>query len=97
MLLIVIYLGAVALTTWALLDVAQTPAGVDPAGCSKGAWALLAVVPFVGPAAWFLLGTGVGAPGAAPAADRSRGPTTRGVPAARPGRRPGLRATAPRA
>jgi hypothetical protein len=56
-LLIVIYLGAVALTTWALLDVAQTsPEAIQT--LSKGAWALLVVVPFVGPGAWFLLGTG---------------------------------------
>jgi hypothetical protein len=63
-LLIVIYLGAVALTTWALLDVAQTPPeSIRTLG--KGAWALLVVVPYVGPAAWFLVGTGTrsGSPG----------------------------------
>lgn len=56
MLLIAIYLGAVALTTWALLDVAQTPPEAIHS-LSKGAWALLVVVPFVGPGAWFVLGT----------------------------------------
>jgi Phospholipase_D-nuclease N-terminal len=54
--LILIYLGAVALTTWALLDVAQTPAE-SISSLSKGSWALLVVIPYVGPAAWFLLGT----------------------------------------
>ena len=47
------YLGAVALTTWALLDVAQTPPE-SFRSLSKGTWALLVVVPFVGPAAWFV-------------------------------------------
>jgi hypothetical protein len=55
--LILIYLGAVALTTWALLDVAQTPVE-SLRSLTKGTWALLVVVPYVGPAAWFLLGTG---------------------------------------
>ena len=69
-LLILLYLGAVALTTWALLDVGQTPAG-SVRVLPKGAWALLTVVPFAGPLAWFLLGTdasrtlvGGGRPGA---------------------------------
>jgi hypothetical protein len=65
-LLIVTYLGAVALTTWALLDVAQTPPESFRT-LSKGTWALLVVIPYVGPAAWFVLGTG-----AKP--DRSRRP-----------------------
>ena len=51
------YLGAVALTTWALLDVAQTPPE-SFRSLSKGTWGLLVVIPFVGPAAWFVLGTG---------------------------------------
>jgi hypothetical protein len=55
-LLIVTYLGAVALTTWALLDVAQTPPESFRT-LSKGTWALLVVVPYVGPAAWFVTGT----------------------------------------
>jgi hypothetical protein len=54
--LILLYLGAVALTTWALLDVAQTPADQTRA-LAKTSWALVAVLPYVGPAAWFLLGT----------------------------------------
>jgi hypothetical protein len=56
-LLIVTYLGAVALTTWALLDVAQTPPESFRT-LSKATWALLVVIPYVGPAAWFVLGTG---------------------------------------
>jgi len=55
-LLVVMYLGAVALTTWALLDVAQTPPE-SVRTLAKGSWALLVVIPFVGPAAWFALGT----------------------------------------
>ncbi|MFI5099486.1 MAG: PLD nuclease N-terminal domain-containing protein [Actinomycetes bacterium] len=54
--LILLYLGAVALTTWALLDVAQTPAD-QTRTLAKPSWALVAVLPYVGPAAWFLLGT----------------------------------------
>ncbi len=54
--LILLYLGAVALTTWALLDVAQTPAD-QTRTLAKPSWALVAVIPYVGPAAWFLLGT----------------------------------------
>jgi len=56
-LVVAVYLGAVALTTWALLDVAQTPPESIHT-LAKGTWALLVVVPFVGPAAWFVLGTG---------------------------------------
>jgi hypothetical protein len=56
-LLIVTYLGAVALTTWALLDVAQTPPEAFRT-LTKGTWALLVVIPLVGPLAWFALGTG---------------------------------------
>ena len=56
MLLILLYLGAVALTTWALLDVAQTPATATRT-LAKPSWALVAVLPYVGPAAWFLFGT----------------------------------------
>ncbi len=56
MLLILFYLGAVTLTTWALLDVAQTPAA-SVRTLPKGAWALVTVVPLVGPVAWFLFGT----------------------------------------
>jgi hypothetical protein len=56
-LLIVTYLGAVALTTWALLDVAQTPAESFRT-LTKGAWALLVVIPYLGPAAWFVVGSG---------------------------------------
>jgi hypothetical protein len=55
--LILVYLGAVALTTWALLDVAQTPAE-SLRTLTKGTWALLVVLPYVGPVAWFLVGTG---------------------------------------
>ena len=54
--LILLYLGAVALTTWALLDVAQTPA-TSVRRLPKASWALVSVLPYVGPAAWFLLGT----------------------------------------
>ncbi len=56
MLVILFYLGAVALTTWALLDVAQTPA-VSVRSLPKGAWALLALIPYLGPGAWFVFGT----------------------------------------
>lgn len=55
MFLILIYLSAVALTTWALLDVAQTPAA-QVHGLPRATWALITVVPFLGPAAWFVLG-----------------------------------------
>jgi hypothetical protein len=60
--LILTYLGAVALTTWALLDVAQTPAA-QVQTLPRATWALITVVPYLGPAAWFVLGR---LPGPAP-------------------------------
>jgi hypothetical protein len=55
-LLILLYLGAVALTTWALLDVAQPPS-TSIRTLPKAFWALVSVLPYLGPAAWFLFGT----------------------------------------
>jgi hypothetical protein len=71
--LIMTYLGAVALTTWALLDVAQTPAAQVHA-LPRATWGLITLVPYLGPAAWFVLGRLPGpVPGAKPGAAGTAG------------------------
>jgi len=52
---LVLLLAVVTLTLWALIDVAQTPAPRMRI-LVKPLWALLVLVPVVGPAAWFLQG-----------------------------------------
>jgi hypothetical protein len=49
------YLVMLALTVWALLDIAQTPARATSI-LPKPLWLLVALVPLVGPALWFLFG-----------------------------------------
>ena len=49
---LVLLLGVVTLSLWALIDVAQTPAPRMRV-VGKPLWALLVLVPVLGPAAWF--------------------------------------------
>ena len=55
MIRVLLYLGAVVLTVWALLDIAQTPAD-QVQTLPRAGWALVALVPGLGPLSWFLLG-----------------------------------------
>lgn len=48
-------LTVVTLSLWALIDVAQTPA-LRLRMLAKPLWAVLVLVPVLGPAAWFLQG-----------------------------------------
>lgn len=79
MIRVLAYLVTVALTLWALIDVAQTPAqrlSILP----KPVWLLATLVPLLGPALWFLFGRSEAAqaPGPSrpsrPAPPRPRGP-----------------------
>jgi hypothetical protein len=67
---VLVYLGAFVAAVWALLDIAQTPSE-QTRGRSRGLWALVALVPFAGAAAWLLLGH---APAPTPARRAARGP-----------------------
>ena len=55
MIRVLLYLGVLVLTVWALLDIAQTPAR-QVEGLPRLGWGLVVLAPFFGPLAWFLLG-----------------------------------------
>ena len=52
---VVIMLGLVVLAAWALLDIAWTPPQ-RIASLPKAVWLLVALLPLVGPLAWFIGG-----------------------------------------
>ncbi len=83
MIRVLMYLGAVILTLWALLDIAQTPAGQVQL-LPRAGWALVALVPGLGPLAWFLLGRAPVTAGPR-ATGRPGGPLPRGGSTRAPG------------
>ena len=52
---VIVLLGMVVLTLWALLDVLQTPAR-SVAVLPKPLWLVVTLIPLLGPTAWFLGG-----------------------------------------
>ncbi len=69
---VILLLGLVALTLWALLDIGQTPPR-QVAVLPKPLWLVVALIPGIGPALWFLGGR-LKTPVSEPASRRPLGP-----------------------